>query len=85
MKKKDETDNYFVTQLLKEIDRRFKRKKVGKKERLKSKAWKCSNCGAVFIGKEKVENPAPCMICKGKIFETVPVGIRLFLISLCDN
>jgi len=71
--------------ILRKLLENKRRKKVSKKNRLKSKGWICSKCRMIFIGREKVINPAPCIRCGGIAFEVVPVGTRLVHIVLCPN
>ena len=44
---------------------------VGRKDRMRSRAWVCSTCTAVVRSKEPIPIPAPCPVCRGIVFETV--------------
>jgi len=83
----DEVDKniLIIKKLLEEVKGKLKKRQVSKGNRLKSKAWICRNCRASFIAGEKVVNPAPCVLCEGIVFETVPVGTRLFNLEVCRN
>ena len=43
----------------------------GPEDRMRSRSWLCSTCGAVATAAAPVPIPAPCMKCGGISFETV--------------
>jgi predicted RNA-binding Zn-ribbon protein involved in translation (DUF1610 family) len=44
---------------------------VGRGDRMRSRAWKCSTCITVFEAVEPITAPAPCPKCGEVIFEVV--------------
>ena len=44
---------------------------VGRGDRMRSPAWKCSTCMTVFEAAAPVPVPAPCIKCGGIVFEAV--------------
>jgi hypothetical protein len=44
---------------------------IGRKERMRSRAWVCSNCREVVARPDPIPVPAPCVRCGGIAFEVV--------------
>lgn len=46
---------------------------IGAKTQMKSKAWKCSSCGTLYVSEIEVRIPSPCNNCNGIFFEKLRV------------
>jgi rubrerythrin len=45
-------------------------RRIGRRERLKSRAWMCSSCKLTITNDTPIAIPAPCPVCGGIAFET---------------
>jgi hypothetical protein len=44
---------------------------VGRADRMRSRIWTCSSCGAVTHSEQPIQIPAPCIRCGGIAFKAI--------------